>query len=85
MRENSQTVLPPSLPPRGLRRPVAAAYLGVSPSKFDQGRKEGIVPPPKLFSGVEVWCRAELDLMFSELQTKAANDNSPNPWDTDAP
>jgi predicted DNA-binding transcriptional regulator AlpA len=29
-------VLPPSLPPRGLSRVYAAAYIGVSPSKFDE-------------------------------------------------
>jgi hypothetical protein len=74
-----QPRLPPSLPPRGLRRPVAAAYLGVSPSKFDEGRREGIIPAPRLFLGVELYCRCELDEVFSCLPTEPVNDN--NPWD----
>ena len=66
--------------PRGLRRESAANYLGISPSKFDLGRKEGKIPPPKNFLGVALYCRYELDTMFSELPLVAANDN--NEWDT---
>jgi hypothetical protein len=79
MPNTAKQALPPSLAPRGLRRPAAAAYWGVSPSKFDQLREKGIAPKPKLLDGVEVWCRFELDESFSCLPTEAANDN--NPWD----
>lgn len=72
--------LPPSFAPRGLRRTDAALYLGISPSKFDQVRQAGKVPPPKELAGVKLWCRHELDAMFDELPTIAANDN--NEWDT---
>jgi hypothetical protein len=35
---------PPSLAPRGLSRPQAAEYIGVSPSKFDQLKEDGRMP-----------------------------------------
>jgi hypothetical protein len=66
--------------PRGLRRERAAFYLGVSPSKFDQLRKQGKIPAPKDFFGVAVYCRYELDALFSEQPPVAANDN--NEWDS---
>jgi hypothetical protein len=53
--------------PRGLRRPDAAAYIGVSPAKFDQWVERGIMPKPKRQDGVVVWDRLKLDLAFAEL------------------
>lgn len=35
--------LPPSLPPRGLSRGEAAAYIGVSPNFFDDMIRQGIM------------------------------------------
>jgi predicted DNA-binding transcriptional regulator AlpA len=76
--------LPNSLPPVGLRRPVAAAYYGVSAATFDKLRKAGSIPKPRLIlEGIEVWSRYELDEAFHALPTEASNDNI-NPWDTDA-
>lgn len=66
--------------PRGLRRAQAAAYVGVSPSHFDNQRKAGAVPAPKLVLGVEVWDRLDLDRLFAALPAHAGNDN--NPWDS---
>jgi hypothetical protein len=60
-------VLPPSLPPRGLCRAQAAAYIGVSPSLFDQMISEGIMPKPKRVHARTVWDRHKLDLAFSAL------------------
>ena len=78
------TPLPPSLAPRGLRRPVAAAYFGVSATTFDKMRAAGQVPVPRIImQSIEVWDRQELDEAFTLLPTTAANDN--NPWDSDAP
>lgn len=65
--------------PRGLRRERAAFYLGISPSKFDLGRKAGTIPAPKNFAGVTLYCRQELDAMFDELPLVASNDNE---WDS---
>src|SRR5215472_9116073 len=42
------------IPRRGLSRVEAAMYLGVSPSKFDEMRKDGRVGPAKLIDGRKV-------------------------------
>jgi predicted DNA-binding transcriptional regulator AlpA len=77
--------LPHSLAPVGLRRPVAAAYYGVSAATFDKLRKTGAVPKPRLIlDGIEVWSRYELDEAFHAMPIEAANDNY-NPWDSHAP
>jgi hypothetical protein len=55
VRSMSKTVL--EITPRGLRREGAATYLGISPSKFDQGRKDGKIPAPRNFLGVALYCR----------------------------
>jgi hypothetical protein len=53
--------------PRGLRRLDAAAYIGVSPSKFDDWVLRGLMPSPKRQDGVVVWDRFALDLAFDVL------------------
>ena len=40
-------ILPRALPPRGLSRLEAAAYIGVSPTLFDMLVKDGRMPEPK--------------------------------------
>jgi predicted DNA-binding transcriptional regulator AlpA len=47
--------------PRGLRRPDAASYLGISPSQFDKWVVVGTVPSPKKIGGVVLWDRFALD------------------------
>jgi predicted DNA-binding transcriptional regulator AlpA len=54
-------------PPRGLRRDVAAAYVGVSLSKFDDWVSRGLMPRPKRQDGVIVWDRLALDAAFEDL------------------
>ena len=54
--------LPPAeLPhwPRLMQRPLAAAYLGVSPTTFD--RYFGHIPPVPLDNGNRMWDRHDLD------------------------
>ena len=58
---------PTALPPRGLRRPDAAAYVGVSPTKFDEWVARGVMPSPKRLDGVVIWDRQSLDAAFEEL------------------
>ena len=55
------------VPRRGLSRIEAAAYLGVSPSKFDQLREDGRVGPAKLIDGRKVWDIRLLDEAFDAL------------------
>jgi hypothetical protein len=63
----ARSVLPPSLAPRGLSREMAAEYIGVSPSKFDQLVRDGRMPPPKSVDRRKVWDLVALDLAFSAL------------------
>jgi predicted DNA-binding transcriptional regulator AlpA len=62
-----RTILPLSLPPRGLNREESAVYIGVSPSKFDEMVADGRMPQPKLIDKRLVWDRHELDAAFSAL------------------
>jgi hypothetical protein len=57
----------PALPPRGLRRPDAAAYVGVSPTKFDEWVSRGVMPSPKRLDGVVIWDLRTLDAAFDAL------------------
>ena len=58
---------------RGLRREDAAAYIGVSPTKFDDWVKRRLMPQPKRQDGVVIWDRLALDLAFGTLSDDAAN------------
>jgi predicted DNA-binding transcriptional regulator AlpA len=63
----SAEVLPPSLPPRGLNRVQAAAYIGVGVTKFDQMVADGRMPGPKRIDGRVLWDRYALDAAFGAL------------------
>jgi predicted DNA-binding transcriptional regulator AlpA len=77
-----RNVLPASLPPRGLRRVEAAAYVGVSPSTFDEMIRDGFMPTPKRFRGCIIWDRMALDEAFTCLPDReGAKPASTNPWD----
>jgi len=77
------SVLPSSLPPRGLCREVAAAYIGIGGTKFDQMVKEGTMPKPRIHGGRKLWDRSELDAAFSELPHEGELSESTNPWDVE--
>lgn len=50
------SVLPPSLPPVGINREQAAAFIGVSPTNFDAMVQGGRMPQPRIPSkGRIVW------------------------------
>lgn len=75
-------VLPISLAPRGLCREQAAAYVGVSPNKFDQLVADGRMPKPKKIDARRVWDRTALDISFDALPTNGADEVSPaSDWD----
>jgi len=63
-------ILPASLPPRGLSREEAAAYIGIGATKFDQMVADGRMPPPKKIDGRKVWDRLRLDSAFAALPTE---------------
>lgn len=71
-------VLPGSLPPRGLSRVQAAAYIGVSPSLFDAMVKDGRMPKPTRINMRAVWDRLKLDEAFAAL----SDDEIPDEWST---
>lgn len=68
------------LVPRGLSRVQAAAYIGVSPSKFDKLVLSRRMPKAKIVDARRVWDRFALDMAFAMLpeeEVSLAN----NPWD----
>jgi hypothetical protein len=67
------------VPRRGLSRVEAAIYLGCSPSKFDDLRKDGRVGPARLIDGRKVWDVRELDLVFEALPLESSY--SADGWD----
>lgn len=69
-------LLPLALPPRGLSRVEAAAYIGVSPTKFDELVHDGRMPRPKRIDARTVWDRKQLDLAFEALPDETER----NPW-----
>jgi predicted DNA-binding transcriptional regulator AlpA len=73
-----ERILPQSLPPRGLSREQAAAYVGISPSLFDMLVKDGRMPAPKRINSRTVWDRLQLDEAFTAIPS---NDAAVNPWD----
>jgi hypothetical protein len=66
-----------SYAPRGLRRESAAAWIGVSPTKFDELVKDGRMPKPKRVDGCVLWDRYRLDDAFEALPDDGAADS----WD----
>jgi predicted DNA-binding transcriptional regulator AlpA len=67
-----------SLEPRGLSRAQAAAYVGISPSLFDQMVADGRMPSPKTINTRKIWDRRELDTSFDALPKMEERD----PWDS---
>lgn len=55
------------LEPIGLRLPLAAAFVGMSPSKFLELVERGAFPKPKTIDRVRVWDRRRLAEAFEML------------------
>jgi hypothetical protein len=71
-------LLPLSLPPRGLNREMAAIYIGVSPSKFDELVQQGKMPAAKRIDRRRLWDRKAIDSAFELLDDELSCDD--NPW-----
>ena len=69
------------LAPRELSRVQAAAYVGVSPSLFDELVKDGRMPRPKRINSRTVWDRIRLDEAFEAILD--GEPQAANPWDDD--
>ena len=80
MKRGLESVLPLSLPPRGLSREQAAAYVGVSPSLFDMLIKDGRMPGPKRVNSRVIWDRLKLDAAFEALADTDAG-SSEDEWE----
>jgi hypothetical protein len=68
-----------SPPRRGLNRIEAAAYIGVSPSKFDEVVRDGRMCAPKRIDARVIWDIRQLDAAFDSLPAEV--DDAQNPWD----
>lgn len=73
-------VLPLSLPPRGINRVEAAAYVGVSTTKFDEMVEDGRMPRAKRIDGRVVWDRKKLDVAFDQLPDDGPKGNDSDEW-----
>lgn len=62
---------PISYPPRGMSRDVAARYVGVGATKFDEMVGDGRMPRPKRVDGRVIWDRLRLDAAFTDLPEDA--------------
>ena len=78
-RADSANVLPASLPPRGLNRVEAAAYVGVSPTLFDEMVRDRRMPKPKRANARAIWDRLSLDHAFVALP--GGEEAEENPFD----
>jgi hypothetical protein len=63
---------------RGLSRVEAAAYIGVSPSKFDQLRHTGRLAAPKVLDGRLIFTVERLDEFLDSLPDE--NQTSDDEW-----
>lgn len=67
--------------PRGLRRPAAANYMGISPTHFDKLVEDGKLPRPKKLGRCTVWDRHQLDNAFDNLAEEDEDPENENPFD----
>jgi hypothetical protein len=70
-------------PRRGLRREEAAAYIGVSATKFDDCVAREVMPNPKRQDGVVLWDVLILDVAFVALPDDGGkgSSHSSSSWD----
>jgi Helix-turn-helix domain len=66
------------IPRRGLTRVEAAAYVGISPSKFDELRRANRIPPPKVLDGRLIFTTDRLDEFLDALPDE--NQTGNNEW-----
>ncbi len=75
----SKDILPASLPPRGLSREQAAAWISIGPTLFDEMVEDGRMPKPRKINARVVWDLRELEAKFDDLPH--IDDDRVNSWD----
>ena len=77
----NQKALPPTLAPRLISREAAAAYVSLSPTKFDEMVRDGRMPRPKRLGGRrKAWDVRALDAAVDSLPI-GNDDNDNDTWD----
>jgi predicted DNA-binding transcriptional regulator AlpA len=80
-----QTALPPTLAPRLISREAAAAYVSVSPTRFDEMVEDGRMPRPRLLGGRrKAWDVRALDVAVDNLPVEGSRVNDETWSDIDA-
>lgn len=67
IRKPKADILPRSLPPVGICREEAAAFVGISATKFDEMVADGRMPKAKRIDGRLVWSVRALTVAFEAL------------------
>lgn len=85
MSSKKSGLLPESLPPIGVSRQEAAAYIGVSATLFDRLVVDGLMPDARMIYGRRIWDVAEVTQAFRALPHRSepigSTHVSHNPWD----
>jgi predicted DNA-binding transcriptional regulator AlpA len=76
----TRELLPASLPPRGLSRIEAAAYVGVGPTLFDELVADRRMPRPKRVGRRVIWDRVALDAAFVALPDDGEDEREADVW-----
>ncbi|MBZ9818928.1 hypothetical protein [Mesorhizobium sp. CA4] len=87
MTRRPSSILPDSLPPVGISREQAAAYIGVSATLFDRLIAEGLMPDARILRGRLVWDVVEVAAAFRAIPHRSEPADSldgkgqgANPW-----
>lgn len=76
-----QLALPPTLSPRLVSREAAAAYVCVSPNKFDEMVRDGRMPRARRIDARKVWCVRELDAFADNLPVDGQDETLDSTWE----
>jgi hypothetical protein len=74
-------VLPASLPPLGLSLEEVAAFVGVSPNKYLDLVRRGLMPQPRMVDGRRVYDRELAHAAFKRLPIKGEDHNASLTWE----
>jgi len=71
MKQLRSEILPSSLPPMGINREQAAAFIGISATLYDRCVEAGTMPGPRVIGGRQVYDVDELIRAFRQLPHKS--------------